>query len=161
MTMTEEAMTAMRRLALTMLVLALASAGWAAKDEAVEQLKARVESARPEDRPELCIRIAQQQLRNADKLYTDGEVEQARAAVDDIVTYSEKARDASLQTKKRLKNVEIDVRKMADKLRDIKRTLAFEDEPPVEQAVRRLEDVRTTLLQAMFAKENKNKKENK
>ena len=159
--MTEEAMTAMRRLALTMLVLALASAGWAAKDEAVEQLKARVESARPEDRPELCIRIAQQQLRNADKLYTDGEVEQARAAVDDIVTYSEKARDASLQTKKRLKNVEIDVRKMADKLRDIKRTLAFEDEPPVEQAVRRLEDVRTTLLQAMFAKENKNKKENK
>ncbi len=156
--MTEEAMTAMRRLAFTVLVLALVSAGWAAKDETVDQLKAQVESARPEDRPELCIRIAQQQLRNADKLYTDGEVEQARAAVDDIVTYSEKARDAALQTKKRLKNVEIDVRKIADKLRDIKRTLAFDDQPPVEQAIRRLEDVRTKLLQSMFAKENKKEK---
>jgi hypothetical protein len=50
---------------------------------------------------------------------------------------------------------------MAEKLRDIKRTLAFEDQPPVEQAIRRLEDVRTTLLKEMFAKDNKNKKEKK
>ena len=42
---------------------------------------------------------------------------------------------------------------MAEKLRDIKRTLAFEDQPPVEHAIRRLEDIRTTLLKAMFAKE--------
>ncbi len=145
----------MRRFALTMLLLALASAYDAAKNETVEELKARVESARPEDRPELCIRIAELQLRNADKLYIDGNVEEARAAVDDIVTYSEKARDAALQTKKRLKNVEIDVRKIADKLRDIKRTLAFDDQPPVEQAIDRLEDVRTALLKEMFAKENK------
>ena len=41
---------------------------------------------------------------------------------------------------------------MADKLRDIKRTLAFEDQPPVEQAIHRLEDIRTTLLKEMFAK---------
>ena len=86
--------------------------------------------------------------------------DQARAAVDDIVTYSEKARDTVTQTKKRLKDVEIDVRKMADKLRDIKRTLAFEDQPPVEQAIDRLEDIRTTLLKEMFAKEME-KEENK
>ena len=71
------------------------------------------------------------------------------------MTYSEKARDAATQTRKRLKNVEIDVRKMAAKLRDIKRTLAFEDQPPVEQAIDRLEDIRTTLLKEMFAKEEK------
>jgi hypothetical protein len=152
-------MTAMRRFALTVLLLALASSYGAAKDETVDELKARVPGARLEDRPELCIRIAQHQLRNADKLYTEGQVDQARAAVDDIVTYSEKARDAALQTKKHLKNVEIDVRKIADKLRDVKRTLAFDDQPPVEQSIRRLEDVRTTLLKEMFAKENK--KENK
>ncbi len=149
----------MRRLVLTMLLLALASVYGAARDETVDELKARVDKARPEDRAELCIRIAQHQLRNADKLYSDGKVEEARAAVDDIVTYAEKARDAATQTKKRLKNVEIDVRKLADKLRDIKRTLAFDDQPPVEQAIRRLEDVRTALLKEMFAKENK--KENK
>jgi hypothetical protein len=140
----------MRRLAFTMLLLALASA-YGAKDDTVE-------SARPEDRPELGIRIAQHQLRDADKLYSEGNADRARADVDDIVTYSEKARDAAIQTKKRLKNVEIDVRKMAEKLRDIKRTLAFEDQAPVEQAIHRLEDIRTTLLKEMFAKEDKREK---
>jgi hypothetical protein len=147
----------MRRLAFAMLLLALAFA-YGAKDETVDELKSRFESARPEDRPELGMRIAQHQLRDADKLYSEGNADRARADVDDIVTYSEKARDAAIQTRKRLKNVEIDVRKMAEKLRDIKRTLAFEDQAPVEQAVRRLEDVRTTLLKEMFAKENKKEK---
>jgi len=148
----------MRRLAFTMLLLALACAYGAAKDETVAELKARFESARPEDRPELGVRIAQHQLRNADTLYGNSNVGQARAAVDDIVTYSEKARDGAIQTKKHLKNVEIDIRKIAEKLRDIKRTLAFEDQPPVEQAIRRLEDIRTTLLKEMFAHDNKKEK---
>ena len=147
----------MRRLAFLMLVvaLALACSYGAAKDETVDELKARFESARPEDRADLAIRIAQYQVRHADKFYSDGQVDQARAAVEDIVTYSEKARDTVTQTRKRLKNVEINVRKMAEKLRDIKRTLAFEDQPPVIQAIDRLEDIRTTLLKEMFAKENK------
>jgi len=147
----------MRRLAFAMLLLALAAA-YGTKDETVDELKSHFESARPEDRPELGIRIAQHQLRDADKLYSEGNADRARADVEDIVTYSEKARDAAIQTKKRLKNVEIDVRKMAGKLRDIKRTLAFEDQAPVEQAIRRLEDVRTTLLKEMFAKEDKREK---
>jgi hypothetical protein len=148
----------MRRLALYLLFLALASAYGAAKDDPIDELKSRFESARPEDRPDLGIEIARHQLRNADRLYTEGKADQARAAVDDIVAYSEKARDAALQTKKRLKNVEIEARKMAEKLRDIKRTLAFEDQPPVEQAIRRLEDIRTVLLNEMFSKDKKEKK---
>ena len=148
----------MRRLALYMLLLVFVCAKGVAKDETIDELKTRFEGARLEDRAELAIRIAQHQLRNADKLYGEGNIEQGRAAVDDIVTYSEKARDAATQTKKHLKNIEIDARKMAEKLRDIKRTLAFEDQPPVEQAIGRLEDVRTALLQEMFAKDTKNKK---
>jgi len=155
----------MRRVAfyLLLVVLALASTYSAAKDETVDELKSRFESAHPEDRAELGIRIAKQQLRSADKFYNDGNVEKARDAVADIVQYSEKARDAATETKRHLKNIEIDVRKMAEKLRDIKRTLAFDDQPPVDQAVRRLEDVRTSLLNAMFANDKKNdkKKENK
>jgi exonuclease V gamma subunit len=127
----------------------------AARNESVSELKSRVESARPEDRPPLCMQIAHEQLRNADKLYSDGQTEQARVAVEDIVTYSEKARDSAAQTRKHLKNVEIAVRKISEKLRDIKRTLAFEDQPPVEQAIKRLEDVRTALLKEMFAKDKK------
>ena len=148
----------MRRLAFFVILLVLACSYGAAKDETVDELKARFESARPEDRADLAIRIAQYQLRIADKLYSDGRVDQARAAVEDIVTYSERARDTVTQTRKRLKDVEINVRKMADKLRDIKRTLAFEDQPPVQQAIDRLEDIRTTLLKEMFAKEEEQKK---
>ena len=148
----------MRRIAFCIFLLALGSAFGLAKEETVDELKARFASARPEDRPELGIRIAQHQLRNADRLYSEGKVEQAREAVQDIVGYAEKARDAATQTKKRLKNVEIDARKMADKLRDIKRTLALEDQPPVEQAIGRLEDVRTALLKEMFANDKKNDK---
>jgi hypothetical protein len=147
----------MRRFVFIVSLIALACGYSSAKDETVDELKARFESARPEDRAELGIRIAQQQLRNADKLYSSGEPDKARAALDDIAGYSEKARDAATKTGKRLKNDEIDVRKMADKLRDIKRTLSYEDQPPIEQAIRRLEDVRTTLLKAMFANDNKKK----
>src|ERR1035437_7376099 len=148
----------MRRLALYLLLLALGSAYGAAKDATVAELQARLESARAVDRPELCMQIARGQLRRADTLYQDGNVAQAAAAVDDVVAYSEQARDATTQTKKHLKNIAIDVRKMAEKLRDIKRTLAFEDQPPVEQAIRRLEDIRTTLLKEMFAKDNTKEK---
>jgi len=152
----------MRRLTISIFLITLSVALCAvAKDETVDELKARFESARPEDRPGLAIRIAQHQLRNADKLYGEGNIEQGRLAVDDIVSYSEKARDAATETKKHLKNIEIDARKMAEKLRDIKRTLAFEDQPPIEQAIRRLEDIRTALLQEMFAKDHKKKKEKK
>jgi hypothetical protein len=146
----------MRRLTISMLFISLVGTVCAAaKDETVSELKSRVESARPEDRPTLCMQIAHEQLRVADKLYNDGQVEQARAAVDDIVTYSEKARDSATQTRKHLKNVEIAVRRISERLRDIKRTLAFEDQPPVEQAIKRLEEVRTALLKAMFAKDKK------
>jgi hypothetical protein len=142
-----------------MLALTLLSAYCAAaKEETVDELKARFESARPEDRPEIAIRVAQQQLRDSDKLYGEGKIEQANADVEDVVAYSEKARDAATKINKRLKNIEIDVRKIAEKLRDIKRTLAFEDQPPVDQAIRRLEDVRTSLLKAMFANDKKGKK---
>ncbi len=146
----------MRRLTISTFLITLTLILFAAaKDEPVGELKSRVESARPEDRPGLCIQIAREQLRNADKLYSDGQTEQARTAVDDIVTYSEKARDSAAQTKKHLKNVEIALRKISEKLRDIKRTLAFEDQPPVDQAIKRLEDIRTSLLKEMFSKDKK------
>jgi hypothetical protein len=146
----------MRRLIVSLLLITFTfTLCAAAKDESVSELKSRVESARPEDRPGLCLQIAHEQLRNADKLYSEGQTEQARAAVDDIVIYFEKARDSAAQTKKHLKNVEIAARKISEKLRDIKRTLAFEDQPPVDQAIKRLEDIRTALLKEMFSKDKK------
>lgn len=148
----------MRPFALCFFLLIFASAHCAASEETVEGLKARLEKAHPEERTDLCIRIAEHQLRNADKLYNEGHVEEAQAAIDDVASYSEKARDAAIQTNKHMKNVEIDARKMSERLRDIKRTLAVEDQPPVDQAIHRIEDLRTTLLKEMFAKKDKKDK---
>ena len=151
----------MRSLAIWMLLFAVVAGTAAANDETVDQLKSRAENAPPQDRPHLRIRIAELQLRNADKLYKEGDVEHARAAVDEIVTYSEQARDSAVETKKHLKNIEITVRKIAERLRDIKRTLAPEDQLPIDRAVQRLEEVRTSLLQRMFSKDKDKDKEKK
>ncbi len=70
----------------------------------------------------------------------------------DVVTYSEKAHDAAIQSGKKLKNTEIAVRKMAAKLRDIKRSLDFRRSGARASRRDRLESLRTELLSHMFGK---------
>src|ERR1700680_3962929 len=82
----------------------------------VEELKARLTSARAGDRIQLCIQIAERQLEAADKLYLTDEPEQAKAALDDVASFSEQARDYSIQSHKRQKQTEIAVRRMVRKL---------------------------------------------
>jgi hypothetical protein len=147
----------MRSFVICILLLTVFAGATPARDESVDELKARAQNAAPQDRPRLYVHIAELQLTAADKLYKDGDVETARKTVEEIVSYSEKARDSATETKKHLKNVEIAVRKIAERLRDIKRTLSFEDQPAIEQAVQRLEEIRTTLLQQMFSKEKEKK----
>jgi hypothetical protein len=136
---------------LTLALLALPAVA-VANGESIPQLISRAEAARLEDRPQIYAEIAQRQLRNADQLYNDGKAEQAQAAVKDVVTYSDKATDAAAKSGKKLKNTEIAVRRMAEKLRDIKRSLSFEDQPPVQSAIEHLEALRTDLLNRMFGK---------
>ena len=123
---------------------------FASRQETLPELMARCESAKVEDRPALCVEIGERQLKSADELYTAGKVDEARSALKDVVTYSEKAHDAAIQTGKRVKNTEIEFRKMAAKLRDIKRTVNFDDQEPLQAAADRLESLRTDLLTHMF-----------
>jgi hypothetical protein len=136
------------------ILLAAATAAPARKNESLAQLIARAESARIEDRPALCIEIAQLEVDSAGQFYQAGKPEEARVAVEQVVTYSDRARDASIRTGRKLKDTEIAMRKMAARLRDIKRNLAFEDQAPVGAAVDRLEQMRTELLSHMFGKKD-------
>ncbi|HXM22551.1 MAG TPA: hypothetical protein VN948_14945 [Terriglobales bacterium] len=140
------------RILIAAVLLTTSFLAFASKQEPLQELIARAESARLEDRPTLYVEIARHQLKSADELYTAGKVEDARPALKDVVTYSEKAHDAAIQSGKRLKNTEIDLRKMAAKLRDIKRNLNFDDQAPVQAAADRLESLRTDLLSRMFGK---------
>jgi polyhydroxyalkanoate synthesis regulator phasin len=134
------------------ILLATSVLAFAYKTETLQELMARADSAKVEDRPALCVEIAERQLKSADELYTAGKIDDARAAVQDVVTYSEKAHDAAIQSGKKVKNTEIAFRKMAAKLRDIKRSLNFDDQAPVQAAADRLESLRTDLLSHMFGK---------
>jgi hypothetical protein len=122
------------------------------KDETTEQLIARAEMVRPEDRPALYIEIARRKADAADKSYNEGNAEAGKAAIQDMLTYSQKATDSSIATGKKQKDTEIILRKMATKFRDVKRTVAFEDQAPIQEAMDGLEKMRTDLLAAMFGK---------
>jgi hypothetical protein len=124
----------------------------ARNDQSVEELAKKAEAARLEDRPSLYIQIARKRLEDADRLYKSGDDQAARAAVADVEDYSDKASDAANRSRKKLKDTEISMRKMAEKLRDIKRSVAFEDQAPIQKAVDRLEKMRDELLSRMFGK---------
>lgn len=133
-----------------------ATAGLAGKEETLEQLIARAESANPQDRAVVYLHIARRQADAADKFYEGGNIEAGSSAVADVVMYSGKASDTAISSGKRLKDTEITLRKMAERFRDLKRNLAFEDQPPVQQAIDRMEKMRTDLLTAMFGKKKAN-----
>jgi hypothetical protein len=126
-------------------------------DDTLEQLIARSESASAGDRPALYTKIARMQADAADKFYLDGNADAGNKALNDVVTYSSKAADAAASTGKRLKDTEIALRKMAEKFRDVKHNLPFDDQAPVQQAIDSLEKMRTELLSAMFGKKEKKK----
>jgi len=138
------------RVLLAVLMLASCSLAFAREHESVEQLKARFYSASLKDRVAMGLKIAELQTDAADRLYGEGKSDEARAVVQDIVTYSQKASDAATESGKKLKDAEITIRKIAHKLSDIKRNVNFDDQPPVQEAIDHLERVRSQLLSKMF-----------
>lgn len=137
------------------LVLPVASAvanALPANEPTVEELKARIATANTSDRVQLCVRVAEKQLAEADKLYAAGDIEKGQSALTDVTSFAELARDYSIQSRKHQKQTEIAVRGMARKLTEILRTLGRGDQAAVQQAVNRLERVRDDLLSSMFPK---------
>jgi hypothetical protein len=118
----------------------------------VDELKAKISSTNVADRPHICVQIAQKELSESDRLYASADVDKAQAALTDVVTYSELARDYSLQSHRYQKQAEIAVREMTRKLNQILHTLGHDEQPPVKNAVTRLEHVRDDLLASMFKK---------
>lgn len=118
--------------------------------ETLEELKAKAEAASGGDQAKLCVRVAEEEVELANQHFTDGKVDQGHATVREAVAYAEKARDAAVASRKRLKKTEISIGKIARRLGDISKTLAIDDRPAVEQAVRELEHIQDQLLDAMF-----------
>jgi len=130
----------------------LVAAGMAKTEPTVEELKARLSAANAGDKVKICVQIAEKQVAETSRLYQADDIAKGQSALTDVVSYSELARDYSLQVRKHQKQTEIAVRTMSRKLTELLHSLGRDDQAPVRDAIDRLEKVRDDLLASMFPK---------
>jgi capsule polysaccharide export protein KpsE/RkpR len=125
--------------------------------ESADKLKQRAEASTGGTRARLFVEAARLEIEEANQHFTDGDVDKAHARVKDAVSDAEKGADAARTSGKRLKDTEIDLRKLQRRTEDIRRSLALEDRPALQSMVERLEALRQQLLDKMFGHDSKNK----
>ena len=102
-----------------MLYLFLFSLLGQAADQAAPELKARADAAQGGERVVLSLEYAHRELEHANTLYTEGDVEKAEAAIHEVVAYSRSRYGNRHAPNKRLKQTEIELRKIEHRMRDI------------------------------------------
>jgi hypothetical protein len=144
----------MKTLTVLILLLLTTLAAAAANNEEVESLKARAATPTEDanDRVKLFTKVAELQLKQLSQAYDQGNDEQAQAALHDVLEYGVKAAESSQESRKRMKQTEIAIRKISNRLGDISKTLSFDERQPVTSAIKTLENARSNLLRAMFRK---------
>lgn len=136
-------------------LLALAAPG---EEKTLDQLKAEAERPESGQQARLCAEVAERLVAVADKQFTDGESVKGHATVQEVLQYAARARDLALQTRKKMKETEIHLRRCRFALENMRRTLAAEDRPPVQAVEKKIEQFGQDVLEAMFAPPRKEKK---
>ncbi len=137
-----------------LLSLALAAGG---EQKTVDQLKAEAEHASADQQGRLYAEIADKLVAIADKQFTDGESVKGHTTVQEILQYATKAHDLVLETRKKMKETEKSLRECHRRLDNMKRTLAAEDRPRIEDVEKQLEKLTEDVLESMFAPPEKKK----
>ncbi len=121
-------------------------------DDKLTQLKSHAEKTKEQDRGRVYSDIARELTEVANQEFVDGHPEQAQASIKDAVSYAKKATEAAKQHNKKLKDTEINLRECARRLDDIRKSVNADEQPPVKQAVVRIDELRKELLDRMFRK---------
>jgi hypothetical protein len=121
----------------------------AAADE-LEKAKARAEHASERDRCYENVEVVHALVELANEQFTAGDADEAQKNVKETVTYADRARDAAQHSGHKLKQAEITLRKAQRRLDDLRHTLAFEDQAPVEAALKQLEADRQEILRQVL-----------
>ncbi len=142
----------MRRTITIIVIVAFVAVAAVAKkqEEPIEQLKARADRSTAGEKAKLCADVAHRQIDAADQDFTAGNNQKAPTDVQDSLDYAVKASDAATSSGKRLKDTEISLRKLSERMEAVRRSLAFEDRPPLQAAIDRIQQLRTDLLAKMF-----------
>ena len=145
-----------RTILITILLLLALAAG--AEEKTVDQLKAEAEHAEPGQQGRLYAEIAEKLVAVADKQFTDAESVKGHATVQEILQYATKAHDLAIETRKKMKETEKSLRECHRRLENMKRTLAAEDRPAIDNVEKQLEKLTEEVLESMFAPPKKEKK---
>lgn len=140
-------MTSVVQVAALLMVLGTLAAG---ATETPAELKARADAAHGGDQVKLCLEYAHVQLEAANTLFDKGDADQGQANIREVVDYARKGAQAASTSGKHLKDTEIRLRKLAERMHDIGETLAFEDREPVRKAVDQLQQIRSDLMVRMW-----------
>ena len=139
-----------RVLAVLILVGASCSVCPARPQDSLEQLMAKADAASGGQQTDLCLEVAEREMKLTIEAYKANKPEEGQASLQQIVKYSDKAHSAAIQSGKRLKHTEIKMRQIAGHLRDLKFNVDVDDQPIVQATVDKLEDFRTQILKSMF-----------
>lgn len=133
-------------------ILLLTSALHAGEKPSVEQLQHKIESAHGGKKAELLLQLSHDQVEQVDSLYHDGNVDKAFSLLKEGCANADQATSTSLDSGKRLKDTEIDLRKLSERLQAIRQEASFEDRKPFDVCIQNIEQDRSKLLDRMFRK---------
>lgn len=136
--------------AVTLVLLTLAVALVAKKDETLEQLIARANAANIDHQPDLFAEAAERELNAALDAFKGNRSDDLHSDLQQVVTFCDRAQTAAVQSKKHVKRTEIRIRQLSHRLRDLKPDVEPDDAPVVQSAIDKLEHFRAELLRSMF-----------
>jgi hypothetical protein len=120
------------------------------RDEPLDQLIAKADAASGTQQVDLSIEVANRELKLTLDAYKANNASQGRSSLEQIVKYSDKAHSAAIHSGKKIKHAEIRIRRISERLRDLKLNVDPDDQPVVQAAIDKLESFRTELLKSMF-----------
>lgn len=125
-----------------------ASAGAEAR---IQEMIDKAEKKEPKDQPLPMAEVANELADLADLYYGENEFEHAETTLKRLLGFAEKSVAAAKGQGKKIKNAEIELRKCQRKLEALRHSLSLADQGPVTEAEKRIEQLRSDLMAAMFS----------
>ena len=119
--------------------------------------RTEAQAAHEGHRAKLFVDLAHEEMEASNKAFTDGNVELGHKLASAAAADADESSKAAVESGKRLKDTEIDLRRLQTRTRDIGQSLNFEDRPPIEKIVQRIEVMREAILDRMFGGKKKGK----
>jgi hypothetical protein len=138
---------------LILLIAALAFADTAKTPQArVAERQASIQKMKEQDRGEAYAKLALDLAELAYDQYKAGNMEEGHKAMVQVGDTAMKAYQAAAVKRKKIKETEINLRRVSQRLDSIRRTLSVADQAPIKDAIAKVDQARADVLEAMFKK---------